>query len=779
MRLNGTTILGLAGSFVLTEALGLRLSHASQPVAPAPRAQGSPQSPTTIELAGQVDLARLIDLAAKQLNIAIDYDAAALKQQTLTIRPTGAIDARTLWALTNRSLQQRSLTTVEIAEMPGLSVVKIEEASKLARIEEPTELAAASPDAAWTPLPGFRNILVRLKHVSPKDAAEAVKSVLSRGGGGEVRGAQTVIPVAGDPQLILLSDLSTRIDEALSVLRRIDTPDRETTIIEVPLSHLQPTQVATAVMQLSTKRDAAGGEKLQGEVIAAAGSQAVLVISPTRHVPVWKSLIAQTDSREPVLTVAYTPRAFAVRDVASLIQQIAGASTNGASPDDRFKTIIEEPTGTLLVTGTSSQHDRIGELMDRLDAVPGEARRPMRAFSVRNRPVIELLDVLNRLIAAGALSADTTSNSNALSGFSPAPLPTGSLNDNRNSVNVITPAPTSPLLPGPQSSLTPSPVRAAATTSQGSSLSLTADEATNAIIAIGDARMLEQLEALLRSLDVRQPQVVLEVILVTLSERDSLTLGLELQQLIRDGNTAITLSSLFGLSTVTGAGATRALNPGAASGFTGAVIRPGDFSAVVRALQSLGNGRTVSLPRVLVANNQRTQFDSLAQEPYGVSFTPGNSTSTNVTFGGTLDAGTRLSIKPQIGDGDNLLLDYSISVSSFGEQGSGNLPPSRQVTSVQSLATVPDAHTVVVGGLETSTQSQSTDQLPIVGDIPLIGELFKNRSNNRTRSRFFVMIRASILRGESFEALRNFSQDDILKSGVDPQWPTSSPLIIK
>ncbi len=741
------------------------------------QSNGQMQAVTTpsIELAGQLDLARLLDLAAKQLNISIDYDAAAMKQQTVTIRPTGSLDPRGLWALTNRSLYQRQLTTVQIADMPGVSVVKLEDASKLARIEEPVDLASIDVSKPWAPTPGFRNFMVRLSFVSPKDAAESLKSVLARGG--DARAAASITPVAGDSQLLLISDVTSRIDEATAILRRIDVAERATAINEVQLTHVTPAQVVTTVTQLAAKRETVSGEKLAGEVIAAPGNHSVLLIAPTRLVPIWKSLIAQADSRDPVETIAYTPRVFAVRDVANLVQQIAPGSA--ANPDDRFKAIVEEPTGTLLVTGTASQHERIRDLMERLDSVPGEARRPMRAFSVRNRPVDELLEVLNRLIAAGALNADPASSGSGVSGLSPVPLPVATSTNPGTGVNIISPVATSPLLPGPQQSFGRPAPSILATGSQNSALTLTADQATNTIIAIGETRMLSQLEALLRTLDVRQPQVVLEVILVTLSERDSISLGVELQQLIRDGNTAIAISSLFGLSTVTGTGVTQALSPAAASGFTGAVVRPGDFSAIVRALQSLGDGRTVSLPRVLVANNQRTQFDSLAQEPYGVSFTQGNSNATNVTFGGTLDAGTRLSIKPQIGEGDSLLLDYSISVSSFGEQGSGNLPPSRQVTSVQSLATVPDGHTVVVGGLETSTDSNSVDQLPIIGDIPILGEAFKERSRNQTRSRFFVMIRASIIRGQSFETLRYLSEDSIRQAGIDDTWPKSTPQVIK
>jgi general secretion pathway protein D len=201
---------------------------------------------------------------------------------------------------------------------------------------------------------------------------------------------------------------------------------------------------------------------------------------------------------------------------------------------------------------------------------------------------------------------------------------------------------------------------------------------------------------------------------------------------------------------------------------------------VLRALQSVGSGKALSLPKVLVANNFRTQFNSVVQEPFGVSFTPGNSSSTNVTFGGTLDAGTTLSIKPQLSTRDAanrfIVLDYSISISSFGEQGRGdNLPPSRQVNTVQSLATLPDGSAVVVGGLESIASSQSADQVPLIGDIPLIGEVFKNRSSTASQSRFFVLIRATSVNTVDQPGVMQ-TLTDAATSAASPQWsPATSP----
>jgi type II secretory pathway component GspD/PulD (secretin) len=157
----------------------------------------------------------------------------------------------------------------------------------------------------------------------------------------------------------------------------------------------------------------------------------------------------------------------------------------------------------------------------------------------------------------------------------------------------------------------------------------------------------------------------------------------------------------------------------------------------------------------------------------------------SITFGGTLDAGTTLSIKPQLSTSDNaqrfIVLDYSITISSFGEQGrGGNLPPSRQVNTVQSLATLPDGAAVVVGGLESVASSQSADQIPLLGDIPLIGEAFKNRSTTQSQSRFFVLVRATSVNSTDQPGVMQ-TLGDAATQAAAPHWsaaqqiPASAP----
>jgi general secretion pathway protein D len=184
------------------------------------------------------------------------------------------------------------------------------------------------------------------------------------------------------------------------------------------------------------------------------------------------------------------------------------------------------------------------------------------------------------------------------------------------------------------------------------------------------------------------------------------------------------------------------------------------------------------MPKVLVGNNQQATLDSVVQQPYA-SVNASNTVS-STSYGGSQDAGTTVTIKPQIAEGDHLVLDYSVSLSSFvGNAAAATLPPPKQQNKVQSAATIPDGYTVVVGGIELESESKSVSQVPLLGSIPLIGEAFKSRSNSSTRSRFFVFIRANILRGRGFEDLKYVSEQDVARAGVDDGWPKVEPRVIR
>jgi general secretion pathway protein D len=137
-------------------------------------------------------------------------------------------------------------------------------------------------------------------------------------------------------------------------------------------------------------------------------------------------------------------------------------------------------------------------------------------------------------------------------------------------------------------------------------------------------------------------------------------------------------------------------------------------------------------------------------------------------------------VTPQITDGDQLLVEYDVSLSAFvGDSSDPTLPPPRQENKLASVATVPDGYTVVVGGLEVETETDAESRIPILGRIPVLGNLFKSQSATKTKSRFFVFLRCSVLRSAAFEDLRYVSAPALSLAGVSDDLPVVEPRLIR
>ena len=672
-------------------------------------------------LAGQIDLGRLVDVAATRLGVDIQYEESQLRQQ-VTLRLTEGLSDEELWALTNRLLAANGFTTVQVAGTDLLSVVRVGDAPGLARID-------AEPRAGQGALqrPGFEAAILRATHLPPQELLEALRPAISKSG---------QITLLGRGGLVLIQDLAPRLDQTIELAGRIDVPGEAAQVERVQPANLSASRLASGVSQAVTVRDLVAGRPLTGKLLPLEGSATLLLVAPRAELDAWRSLIEAVDRPEPVERREYRPRHFGLNEVAALLRELFG------EPEGQIDIVNDSLTGSLLVRATPSQHERISELMGRLDAVDAPSRQSMRTFPVRNRPVDEVAALLENLLSTGAVGPLATTGDGIVS--------------------------------NPESSAGTSSTPTRPQTDPTSGLMLTADQGTSSIIATGEPRLLDELERLLKAIDKRQPQVMLEVTIVALSQSESLDFGIELEKLEMSGNTLIRLASLFGLSSSNDGSRT----VGDASGFTGVVLNPGDFSVVVRALETVNQGRSISSPRVLVNNNEQATLDAITEEPF-LSVNASDTVATT-SFGGSSQAGTQVTLRPQIAEGDHLILEYDISLSSFvGDSSDPALPPPRQDSSLSSVATIPDGYAIVLGGLEISQEGDAENRIPILGRIPFLGNLFKNQSRSQSKTKFYVVIRASVMRGEKFEALKYLSSKTADELGIGDGWPVVEPRLIQ
>jgi type II secretory pathway component GspD/PulD (secretin) len=454
-------------------------------------------------------------------------------------------------------------------------------------------------------------------------------------------------------------------------------------------------------------------------------------------------------ARAGYVKVLHRLRYASPEDVLPTIKKALSGSAGLASPLGK--------TNSIVLGDLRPNLDQVFQLLKFLDVAPrAMGSETFRVFSIRNRSALELADLLNRLAGTAYLSQGEPAQSELSSLYAGPP--------SSDSLSGRLPSATQQTMFG-----------ASALRADHGKLLVSADEATNTLFASGDASLIDKIEGLITTLDVMPAQVMLEVLILNLSDSDALDLGVEFRG-ISDQGAIVTLSSLFGLG---------APNPSPAQltspsmlGLTGVVLKPADFSALMHALQVLNKGRALNIPKVLVNSNQRANLASVLQTPF-LSTNVANVIATT-TFGGTQDAGTTINVRPQIAEGDHLVLEYSIVLSTFvGPASAPSLPPPRQQNNLNSIATIPDGYTVALGGLETNSQTQGSSRLPLLGDLPLIGRLFRSDSRLISHSRFYVFIRASILRSTDFQDLKFISDVDMHRADIDPRWPEVEPVLIR
>ncbi len=288
-------------------------------------------------------------------------------------------------------------------------------------------------------------------------------------------------------------------------------------------------------------------------------------------------------------------------------------------------------------------------------------------------------------------------------------------------------------------------------------------------------------EKIISKLDLRRPQVYIEAKIVSLTTSDAFRLAFE-TQLINANGTGGVINTNFGLSTFptgTGLNDPKTVATGL-DGLTAAIIKSDQVPIIITALQNVAETRILSTPQLLVNDNEEATIASIRQEPTTTtSLGGGGEGSRDVTsFGGYEDAGTTLTVTPRISEGGYLRLEYEVQLSAFDGTGSDGIPPPRIENNVASSASLPTDFTIVVGGIEVDTKRKTVVKVPLLGDIPLVGHLFRDTNKNDATTRLYVFITPKIMRDETFADLRLLTRGPHTKSELDPELPEFEPSTI-
>ena len=330
--------------------------------------------------------------------------------------------------------------------------------------------------------------------------------------------------------------------------------------------------------------------------------------------------------------------------------------------------------------------------------------------------------------------------------------------------------------------------QAAAAAASDQSIMIWAEPETNALVITAPPKVMRSLMQVIDRLDIRRAQVLIEAMLVEVSTDASRDLGVNW---IVDGSSDNFLVGLFnqaiggvsladvaaGYDAITnppadgGNGAAGVTAPG---GFTVAAGRRQDsgtnFAAILRALASNGDTNVVSMPSVITLDNEEAQI-KVAQE---VPFVTGSYTNAGQTAGAVNpfqtiqreEVGNILKITPQITDEDTVLLKIEQESSGIAAAAS-QVSTNDLVTNKRTISTrvlVDDGGMIVLGGLIEDRLTESESKVPLLGSIPLLGELFRTRSVQKTKSNLMVFIRPRIIRDAEQAAIETNSKYNYIRN---------------
>lgn len=280
-----------------------------------------------------------------------------------------------------------------------------------------------------------------------------------------------------------------------------------------------------------------------------------------------------------------------------------------------------------------------------------------------------------------------------------------------------------------------------------------ADEPTNSLLVEAEeGRWLDVLR-ILEELDAPRRRVVIEVEVYEVSTpSDQLTFGVELTGVSQGADDETRASGLtsFGLSQVRlqngpdGTPTSIGRVPGLQTGLTALIARDAfdKIPVLISALASTSKARLVTRSLAATNDGKSASFSLTNSQPV---LTVGSTQVIATQEVKYVDASSILTIEPVVNSEDELTLSLTLKIAAFSGSGSPQLPPPRTSRDYQGVVTVPNGRYVVFGGLESESENLDESKVPLLGDVPVLGYLFKSMRRTRTQTKVYIFVRPRIL----------------------------------
>jgi general secretion pathway protein D len=403
------------------------------------------------------------------------------------------------------------------------------------------------------------------------------------------------------------------------------------------------------------------------------------------------------------------------------------------------KIVADDRSNSIVIVSTERAYLRILELIKRID-VPQTGEGEIHVLPLQHADATELTKTLTDIITGTSSSAPGA---------------------------------------GGRGQPAPAPSQVAAGIFEGG-VKVSADKATNSIVVTSSLRDYASLRSVIDRLDQPRRQVFIEAVIMDLQLKRSNSLGISFHGGAPFAFDQPNDSLIFGGNKITNTIPPIPTDPDALQGFALGVRGPGiagsqnflgtgisvpAFGTFIQALAQTGDSDLLSTPHILALDNEDAEInvgDNIPLQTNAVSSFPGAGGAAGGALGalgglggfGSVgaprqDVGTKIKIKPHLNDSNEVRLDLSEEISEQGAPLGGTLgaiPISKRVATTKLV--VADQQTVVIGGLIRNVTSRSEEKVPVLGDIPVLGALFRKRTNTVEKRNLVLVMTPYIIRNQ-------------------------------
>jgi general secretion pathway protein D len=512
-------------------------------------------------------------------------------------------------------------------------------------------------------------------------------------------------------------------------------------------------EVVTAVFQIQNGAASAIYANLRGilardptrggNILYIMGPELLIITDATSNVRYYGRLITALDVAGPRKSLKVFPIKFAEASqlatvVTTLLQSLSGSGvgspaggrpvpTAGGGGGNQPQVIADERTNKLLVVAFSLDFPLVMRVINELDVKAGTQSGRYFVYKCRDSDSEDLQQKIQQLLTGQAPAAPGGAGAR--------------------------PGAVRPAGGGRATSLGDGGIGQVETR-------IVADKRTNSLLIQAEKEVYQDILALLEQLDKKSRRVLIEAeVWEITTPTDQLTIGFELAGLTNahEDSTRPAALTAFGLSNVApvtdanGNVSRLGRTPNLGTGITAALTRDtfDKLPVIMSALHNYSKANLVTRPFALTNDNTEAVFAINNRQPFLTTTVNQGVSQQNVQFA---EANTSLTIEPQVNSLENLTLKLTLELSSFTARPSANLPPPRNSRRYQGEVTVPNAKYVVFGGLESENDAYTESKVPFLGDIPILGHLFKTWTRDRSKTKVYIFIRTTIFSNDGFGA---------------------------